>query len=137
MNTGVILLLGNNIIRTNNPNNRNSYRFMETKVSIFTVIGILSIAVGVIHILLVNEHMTESYIWGIAFLAIGVPQLGYGIVMIFGERLGTTTRKSLYKIGIAANVLFVIIFISVRLCQSNQVLPFMIFKKRQSCTYGF
>jgi len=110
---------------------------METKVSIFTVIGILSIAVGVIHILLVNEHMTESYIWGIAFLAIGVPQLGYGIVMIFGERLGTTTRKSLYKIGIAANVLFVIIFISVRLCQSNQVLPFMIFKKRQSCTYGF
>ena len=113
--TGVILLLGNNIIRTNNPNNRNSYRLMETKVSIFTLIGILSIAVGVIHILLVNEHMMESYIWGIAFLAMGVPQFGYGIMMIFAERLGTTTRKSLYKIGIAANMLFVIMFVFVRL----------------------
>ena len=115
MTTGVILLLGNNIIRTNNANDKNTDRFMETKVSIFTLIGILSIAVGVIHILLVNEHMTESYIWGIAFLAMGVPQLGYGIVMIFAERFGTTTRKALYKIGIAANLLFVIIFVSVRL----------------------
>ena len=115
MNTGVILLLGNNIIRTNNPNNRNSYRFMETKVSIFTLIGILTISVGIIHILLVNEHMTESYVWGIAFLAMGVPQLGYGIVMILAERLGTNTRKVIYKMGIATNVLFVIIFIYVRL----------------------
>jgi hypothetical protein len=114
--TGVILLLGNNIIRTSNANNRNNNtRFVETKVSIFTSIGILSIAVGIIHILLVNEHMTESYLWGIAFLAMGVPQLGYGIVMLFAERLGTNTRKVLYEMGITANMLFVIIFISVRL----------------------
>jgi hypothetical protein len=115
LTTGVILLLGNNIMPTNYDNNRNSYRFMETKVSIFTLIGILSIAVGVIHILLVNEHMTESYIWGIAFLAMGVPQLGYGITMIFAERFETATRKALYKIGIAVNMLFVIMFVSVRL----------------------
>jgi hypothetical protein len=113
--TGVLLLFGNNIIPTKNANNRNSHRIMETKVSIFTLIGILSISVGIIHILLVNEHMTESYVWGIAFLTMGVPQLGYGIVMIFAERFGTNTRKALYKMGIAANVLFVIIFIYVRL----------------------
>lgn len=112
---GVLLLLGNNIIPAKNANNRNSHRIMETKVSIFTLIGILSIAVGIIHILLVNEHMTESYVWGIAFLAMGVPQLGYGIVMIFAERLGANTRKVLYKMGIAANVLFLIMFIYVRI----------------------
>lgn len=44
-----------------------------------------------------------------------VPHLGYGIVMIFAEGLGTNTRKVLYKMGIAANVLFVIIFVYVRL----------------------
>jgi len=113
--TGVIFLLGNNIIRTNNANNRNGYTLMETKISIFTLIGILSIAVGIIHILLVNEHMTESYIWGIAFLVMGVPQLGYGIVMLFAERLGINSRKVLYNLGIAANMLFVILFVSVRL----------------------
>lgn len=112
---GVLLLLGNNIIPAKNANNRNSHRIMETKVSIFTLIGILSIAVGIIHILLVNEHMTESYVWGIAFLAMGVPQLGYGIVIIFAERLGANTRKVLYKMGIAANVLFLIMFIYVRI----------------------
>ena len=113
--TGVLLLLGNNIIPTKNVNNRNTHRIMETKVSIFTLIGILSISVGIIHILLVNEHMTESYVWGIVFLAMGVPQLGYGIVMIFADRLGTNTRKVLYKMGIAANALFVTMFIYVRL----------------------
>ena len=112
--TGVLLLLGNNIIPTKKANNRNTHRIMETKVSIFTLIGILSISVGIIHILLVNEHMIESYVWGLP-LAMGVPQLGYGIVMIFAERLGTNTRTVLYKMGIAANVLFVIIFIYVRL----------------------
>ena len=115
MTVGVILASGINIIPRNNTNSRNSYLYMTTKVSIFTLIGMLSIAVGVIHILLVNEHMTESYIWGIAFLAMGIPQLGYGILMIFAERLGTTTRKVLYEIGIAANMLLVFVFISVRL----------------------
>lgn len=111
----VILLGGINIIPRNNTNSRNSYSNRRTKASIFTLIGMLSIAVGVIHILLVNEHMTESYNWGIAFLAMGIPQLGYGILMIFAERLGTTTRKVLYEIGIAANMLLVFVFISVRL----------------------
>ena len=55
--TGVLLLFGNNIIVTKNANNRNTYRIMETKVSVFTLIGILSISVGIIHILLVNEHI--------------------------------------------------------------------------------
>jgi hypothetical protein len=31
--------------------------------------------------------MTESYVWGIAFLAMGVPQLGYGIVRPESELL--------------------------------------------------
>ena len=55
---GVIVASGSNII-PNNTNSRNSYSApTRTKVSIFTLIGMLSIAVGVIHILLVNEHMT-------------------------------------------------------------------------------
>ncbi len=48
--TGVLLLLGNKIIPTKNVNNRNTHRIMETKVSIFTLIGISSISVGIIHI---------------------------------------------------------------------------------------
>ena len=115
MTVGVILAGGINIIPRNNTDSRKSYSSMRTKVSIFTLIGMLSIAVGLIHILLVNEHMTESYIWGIAFLAMGIPQLGYGILMIFAERLGTTTRKVLYEIGIAGNMLLVFVLISVRL----------------------
>jgi hypothetical protein len=113
--TGVLLLFENNTIPTKNANYRNAHRIMDTKVSIFTLIGILSIYVGIIHILLFNEHMAESYFWGIASLAMGVPQLGYGIVMIFAERLGTNTKNVFYKMGIAANVLFVTMFIYVRL----------------------
>jgi hypothetical protein len=46
----------------------------------------LSMAVGTIQILLVDEHM--RVMWGIIFLTMGVPQLGCGIIMMFVDSWG-------------------------------------------------
>ena len=109
MTAGIISPLGKKLI----PVSNNRYRSLQTRASI--LVGILSIAVGTIHVVLINEHMAESFIWGIAFLVIGVSQLGYGILMILTWRLGSRTKTALYTIGIIGNMLFVMMFVSVRL----------------------
>jgi hypothetical protein len=85
--------------------------------TIFASTAVLSFAVGIIHLLLVKEHMAESYMWGIGFLGMGIFQIIYGIVMIFPKMLlsAATTKTLFYRIGIAVNALFVDIFIYVRL----------------------
>ena len=50
--------------------------------NIFISIAALTMADGIIHILLVKEHMEESYMWGIGFLVMGISQLIYGGVFI-------------------------------------------------------
>jgi hypothetical protein len=87
-----------------------------TRKCIFTSIGVLSFAVGIIHLLLVNEHMAESYMWGIGFLVMGVSQMIYGGVMVFVKTLLpiVSTKRIFYAIGIAGNALFVGIFILAR-----------------------
>jgi hypothetical protein len=93
----------------------NSSESIGTKTYLVTLTGLLSIAVGIIHLLLVKEHMEESYLWGVGFLAMGVPQIVYGLVIIFSKMLPTSWRKILYKVGILGNALFVTIFVYVRL----------------------
>src|SRR6476660_6416723 len=48
-------------------------------------ITILSISVGVIHLLLVQEHAKESYLWGIFFLISGIAQIVFGIIILFAK----------------------------------------------------
>ena len=53
----------------------------------------LSISVGIIHLLLVKEHMRESYIWGIGFLSMGIPQILYGmIIMMFAKNFLSSAK---------------------------------------------
>jgi hypothetical protein len=110
MTLGVVFLLGFNMISKN-----------RTKSYLFTLTGALSIAVGIIHLMLVKEHMEESYLWGIGFLAMGIPQIVCsvcgiccGIVVIFSKMLSSLT-KILCTLGIIANAFFVSIFVYVRL----------------------
>jgi hypothetical protein len=88
----------------------------EMRRRIFTSIAVLSFAVGIIHLLLVNEHMAESYMWGIGFLVMGVSQMIYGVVMVFAKALLpiASTKRIFYAIGIAGNAVFVGIFVLAR-----------------------
>ena len=92
------------------------------KESIFISVIVLTIAAGIIHILLIKEHMEESYIWGIGFLVMGILQLVYGSVLIVLVKTQGRLRQrrrmvfvSFYSIGIAGNILLVAIFIYARL----------------------
>ena len=112
--TGLVLPLGSNVISKSGIKS-NYFKGTGTKTYLFTLIGILSIAAGIIHLLLVKEHMEESYLWGIGFLAMGLPQIVYGIVMIFSKLLPISWTKILCNLGIFGNALFVAIFVYVRL----------------------
>jgi hypothetical protein len=120
MTVGVVLLLGFNMM-SKNGSKGNSPKLVRTKRYLFTLTGALSIAVGVVHLMLVKEHMGESYLWGIGFLAMGIPQIlcsvcgiSCGIVIIFSKMLSSLT-KILCTLGIIANAFFVGIFVYVRL----------------------
>ena len=109
MAAGLVMSLGTKF--NNNYNNSTDL----LRKTIFVSMAVLSISVGIIHLLLVKEHMTESYIWGIGFLSMGIPQILYGmIIMIFAKNF-LSSAKTVYNIGIAGNVLFIGIFIYVRL----------------------
>jgi MFS family permease len=94
---------------------------LMARKNIFISIAALTMAAGIIHILLVKEHMEESYMWGIGFLVMGITQLIYGgVLIIFADNLRKRLLKraavlSLYSIGIIGNTLLVAIFVYVRL----------------------
>lgn len=104
---------------------------LMARKNIFISIAALTMAAGVIHILLVKEHMEESYMWGIGFLVMGISQLIYGGVFImFTDNLRRLLKRavvlSLYSIGIIGNTLLVAIFVYVRLFVppfSHEVIP--------------
>jgi uncharacterized membrane protein HdeD (DUF308 family) len=72
---------------------------------------------GIIHLLLIQEHMEESFIWGIFFLISGIAQIIYSIIIIIvAEKLSPLNNKwPLYYFGIAGNALLVGIFVMARL----------------------
>lgn len=77
------------------------------------LITILSVSVGIIHVLLVPEHSQESAIWGMVFLASGLAQIGFGLAILLARE--HTLRNILYYIGIIGNSILVITFVLVRL----------------------
>ncbi len=79
-------------------------------------IAILSISAGIIHLLLIQEHMKEAFVWGISFLISGIAQLIFGIIIILmGGKLSPINKSILYYFGIIGNALLVGIFVLVRL----------------------
>ena len=90
----------------------------STSIRIIIIsIAILSMSAGIIHLLLIQEHMEESFIWGIFFLISGIAQIIYSIfIIIVAEKLSPLNNKwPLYYFGIAGNALLVGIFVMVRL----------------------
>jgi hypothetical protein len=104
------------INRNSNDDAQNRKVFsLPTETLVFAMIAVLSITVGIVHLLLIDEHMKESYMWGIGFLVMGISQTTYGILMLFAKKLSSGTKKILYEIGIAGNSLLVVIFVYARL----------------------
>jgi hypothetical protein len=104
----------------NRRKNTNTNPNLMAEEYIFISIVALTMAAGIIHILLVKEHMEESYMWGIGFIVMGISQLMYGAVfVIFANNLRKVFKRSVvrsfYSIGIVGNVSLVAIFIYVRL----------------------
>jgi hypothetical protein len=78
--------------------------------------ALLSMSAGIIHLLLIQEHMEESILWGIFFLISGIAQIIFGIFIIITlEKLSPINKSILYYFGIVGNSLLVGIFILVRL----------------------
>jgi hypothetical protein len=87
---------------------------------IFISITALIMAAGIIHILSVNEHIEESYMWGMGFIIMGMSQITYGgVFVVFANNLRKVFKRSIvrsfYSIGIVGNLSLVAIFIYVRL----------------------
>ncbi len=91
----------------------NNITAFEKRRKIILSIVVLSISVGVIHLLLVQEHSKESYLWGIFFLISGIAQIVFGIIIAFAKN--PKINNILYYIGSIGNALLVLIFIFVRL----------------------
>ena len=90
----------------------------STSIRIIIIsIAILSMSAGIIHLLLIQEHMEESFVWGIFFLISGIAQIIYSIfIIIVSEKLSPLNNKwPLYYFGIAGNALLVGIFVMARL----------------------
>ncbi len=93
-------------------NTLDNLRTFESKKIILSV-AILSISVGAIHLLLVQEHAKESLWWGAIFLIAGIAQIGYGLILVFIKK--PQTNNILYYIGLIGNAILFAIFILVRL----------------------
>ncbi len=76
-------------------------------------IAILSLSVGAIHLLLVQEHAKESIWWGVVFLIAGFAQIVFGMIIVFIKR--PPANIIVYYIGNIGNALLIITFILVRL----------------------
>ena len=89
----------------------------NTSIRIIIIsIAILSMSAGIIHLLLIQEHMEESFIWGISFLISGIAQIIYSIfIIIIAEKLSPLNKWPLYYFGIAGNALLVGIFVMARI----------------------
>ncbi|HEY0579626.1 MAG TPA: hypothetical protein VGC75_02865 [Candidatus Nitrosocosmicus sp.] len=86
--------------------------FVKRRKIILSIV-ILSLSVGAIHLLLVQEHGKESFWWGVFFLISGIAQIGFGIIIAFIKK--PQINNILYYIGNIGNALLVIIFILVRI----------------------
>lgn len=72
------------------------------------IIPALSLAVGVIHLLLIQEHMMEAFEWGVFFTVVGIAQVAYGFIFL------KIQNSSIYYIGAIGNAIVIAIYIFVR-----------------------
>jgi hypothetical protein len=93
--------------KTNNPS---SFEIRRRRIIIS--IAIISIAVGIIHLLLIHEHLQASIWWGLFFLISGSAQVIYGILIGFVKK--PSILMVLYYIGIVGNIILFIILILAR-----------------------
>lgn len=75
-------------------------------------VAVLSLSAGIMHLLLVQEHMEESYAWGVFFMFMGVSQIAYGLIILLIARRPTAVLNYL---GIVGNIAFIGAFVYVRL----------------------
>ena len=102
------------VFNTNAWRNEDNQYLTKTRRRNTTIsIATLSISVGIIHVLLVPEHSSESLAWGMTFLLSGLAQIGFGIIILFTKK--PFLRTILYYIGIIGNAVLAITFILVRL----------------------
>jgi len=101
------------VFKTNPGKHVNNQGNKTRTWNLIIAIAILSISVGIIHVLLVPEHSQESWIWGMVFLASGLAQIGFGVVILLVREY--TLRNILYYIGIVGNSILVVTFVLVRL----------------------
>ena len=96
---------------------RDSINITNVRKYLFNSTGLLSISAGIIHVLLVQEHMKQAVIWGIFFLGIGISQLTFGVIVLILVKLSLSNKTAilLYYIGIVGNTLLVAIFVLGRL----------------------
>jgi hypothetical protein len=94
-----------------------SINITNVRKCLFNFVGLLSISAGIIHVLLVQEHMEEAVIWGLFFLGIGISQLTFGIIFMILIKVSLRNKAALllYYIGIVGNTLLVAIFMLARL----------------------
>ncbi len=103
------IVVGLLAFKTNTPD---KIRILERKRIILSV-AILSLSVGAIHLLLVQQHAKESFWWGIIFFISGIAQIGFGIIIMFVKK--PQINNILYYIGIIGNASLDATFILVRL----------------------
>lgn len=107
--SGLVVFNTNASRNDDNQDFETKTRRRNTTISIAT----LSISIGIIHVLLVPEHSSESLAWGVTFLLSGLAQLGFGVIILFTKK--PFLRTVLYYIGIIGNAVLAITFILVRL----------------------
>lgn len=72
------------------------------------MIPTLSIAAGTIHMLLVQDHMTEAFEWGIFFLVVGISQTVYGSIFV------KVQKPFMYYLGAIGNVAIIVVYVYAR-----------------------
>jgi heme A synthase len=91
----------------------NSQTYQQQQHQFIISVAILSLSVGSIHLLLVQEHAKESIWWGVVFLISGIAQIVFGMIIVFVKR--PPANIIIYYIGSIGNALLIITFVLVRL----------------------
>lgn len=108
----IITSLRKNIKNSAGASGDDSFKNRIRRIGISVAVAILSLSAGIIHLLLVQEHLEESYAWGVFFIFMGVFQIVYGsAILLIAGRAGTI----LFYTGVAGNMAFIGVFIYARL----------------------
>lgn len=73
------------------------------------VIAALAITTGIIHLLLIQEHLEESLLFGVFFASSGTGLLAYSVVVRF------SSNKIVYYVGIGGSVILIGLYLFTRL----------------------